>query len=243
MGQAILLAQRVVVGQHVVALSLGERTAVGARGELQKGVEVVRFGIGVLALEAAEGLVDPLEVNLDGLHGHRIVGGLGFGEVGVAQSENDRGVVDLLVQRARPAGLGAVAVHFAALIEVILIPGAIGVVGDEVELVPEAVQFLLALVVEDQFHERRVVAPVAHDVVVAGAEKAALVLGIVREVAAAFLHVEGVGEDVGQAREGGFIAGALGGGDDQIVVADARLGHERGPARGGFLVKARVLAG
>ena len=85
----------------------------------------------------------------------------------------------------RGAGLGALALHFAALVEVVLDPGARGVIGDEVELVPEPVQLLLALLVEDQFHQRRVVAEVAHDVVIAGAQQAALVLRIVGEVAAA----------------------------------------------------------
>jgi hypothetical protein len=71
----------------------------------------------------------------------------------------------------RLAGFGAVTENFAALIVVILHERARGVIGDEIELVPEAIELLLALLVEDQLHERRIVAEVAHGVVIARAQK------------------------------------------------------------------------
>ena len=106
----------------------------------------------------------------------------------------------------------------------------VGEIGDEVELVPETVQFLFAFVVEDQFHQRRVVAEVAHHVVIAGAEQTALVLRIVGEEAAALADVEGVREDRCEAREGGFIAWPLGGGNDQIGIARAGFRHDARPS-------------
>ena len=133
------------------------------------------------------------------------------------------GSVDLVIRRARRAGLGALALHLAALIEEILNPGARRVIGDEVEFVPQPVQLLLSLFVEDQFHQRSIVAEVAHHVVIARAQQAALVLRIVREVAAALRDVEGVRENRSEARERGFIAAALGGRNHQIGIAGAGL--------------------
>ena len=71
--------------------------------------------------------------------------------------------------------------------------------------------------VEDQLHERRIVAIVAHGVVIARAQEAALVVGIVGEVAAALAHVESVGENRREARERSFILAALAGRYHQIV--------------------------
>ena len=150
--------------------------------------------------------------------------GRGLRQIRVAQFENHRRRADLVVGRPQRAGLGALALHLAALVEVVLNPGVGGVIGDEVELVPEPVQLLLALLVENQFHQRGVVAPVAHHVVIAGAQQAALVLRIVGEEAAALLDVEGVGENGSEARERRFIAGALGGRNHQIGIA------RRGPS-------------
>ena len=76
---------------------------------------------------------------------------------------------------------------------------------------------------------------------IAGAEEAAFVLGVVGEIAAAFAYVKGVGKDGGEAGEGGLIAGALGGGDDQIGVVGAGLGGESGPTGRGFLVEIGVF--
>jgi hypothetical protein len=120
---------------------------------------------------------------------------------------------DGTVGGALAAGFAAVAEDFAALVEVVLGVGADGVVGDEVEFAPEGFEFGGLFWVEDEFAEGLVVAIVAHDVVEAGAEEAAGVLGEVGEEAAAFADVEGVGEEVGEAGEGGFVAGALAGGE------------------------------
>ena len=102
-----------------------------------------------------------------------------FAKIGVAQSEDHGCVGDCPYPRAVRCRIRALALHFAALVEEILNPGARRVIGDEVELVPEPVEFLLALLVEDQFHQRRIVAEVAHHVVIARAQQPALVLGIV----------------------------------------------------------------
>ncbi len=131
--------------------------------------------------------------------------------------------------------------NLAALVEEILNPGARRVIGDEVEFVPEAVEFLLALFVEDQLHQRSIVAEVAHHVVIARAQQASLVLRIVREVAAALADIESVRENGSEARERGFIAGALGGWNYQIGIAGAGFRRERGPARSRFLMKPGIF--
>ena len=104
-----------------------------------------------------------------------------------------------MAQRARY--LSRIAVHFAALVEVILGPGARGLVGDVIELVPQAVELLLALFVQDQFHQRGVVAVIAAGIVIARAQQAALIGRIVGPVAAALADIKGIGEDAGQTVE------------------------------------------
>ena len=113
-----------------------------------------RLGSGVLFFEPAKRVVDALEVRADGLGGDGIVGlvlAAALAKYMVAEAEDDFGIGDFVAFGARRAGFGAVAEHCAALIVVILHERARGVVGDEVELVPEAIEFFLALLIEDQF--------------------------------------------------------------------------------------------
>ena len=146
-----------------------------------------------------------------------------------------------MIGRARRAGFGALPCNLAALIEEVLSPGASREVGDEVEFVPQAVEFLLAFFVEDQLHQRRVVAEESEHAVIARAQQAAFVCRIVREIAAALGDVEGIRKNGSEARERGFIAAALGGRNDQIGIARASFRRERGPARSRFLVQIRIL--
>ena len=74
-----------------------------------------------------------------------------------------------LSEGRRCPGLAALTLDFAALIEVVLNPGSRCEIGDEVELIPQLVQFLLSLFVEDQFNQRRIVTEVPHDIVIARA--------------------------------------------------------------------------
>ena len=67
---------------------------------------------------------------------------------------DDGRIGDCVIGGALGAGFVAFAEDFAALVEVVLDPGAGGEIGDEVELVPETVQFPLAVVVEDQLDQR-----------------------------------------------------------------------------------------
>src|SRR5207244_1993472 len=104
---------------------------------------------------------------------------------------------------------------------------------DEFELIPERLQFLLALLVENQLAERRIVARISHHVVKAGAEQAAFVFRLVGIKAAAFPDIEGIGKYRAEFRERRFVAGPLSGGHDEIGVLHARrvgadLRHERG---------------
>src|SRR5439155_18693938 len=108
--------------------------------------------------------------------------------------------------RTSRTGLAARPGDFAALIEKILHPRPRRVIGDEVELIPEAVQFLLPLLVQNQLLERGIVAPVPHHVVVAGAQQPPLVLGVVGKEAPALTNVECIGENRAEAREGSLVA-------------------------------------
>ena len=71
--------------------------------------------------------------------------------------------------------------------------------------IPEPVQLLLSLLVEDQFDQRSIVAPVPHHVVISRAQQTPLVLRIVGEEAAALADIEDVRENGAEARERGFI--------------------------------------
>ncbi len=95
--------------------------------------------------------------------------------------------------------------------------------------------------VEDQLHQRGVVAPVAHHVVIAGAEETSLILRIVREEAAALLDIERVRENGSEALERGLIAGALGCRNHEVGIARASPRGEGGPAVRRFLVQAGIF--
>ena len=108
-------------------------------------------------------------------------------------------------------------------------------IGDEVEFIPEPVQRLLSLVVEDQFYQRGIVAPVSHHVMVAGAQKAPLVLGIVREKTSAFANIECVGENRAEAREGGLVASPFALRNHEIGIAGSGFQHQSRRANRRFL--------
>lgn len=132
--------------------------------------------------------------------GSLVVGdGAGLGEVGVAEVHDDGRSAHLFVGGRMEPDSRPLSSTSPLWLKKYWTPGAGGEVGDEVELGPEAVEARAAGVVEDEFHERLVVAEVAHHVVIAGAQEAALVLGVVGEEAAALADEEDVREDVGEA--------------------------------------------
>ena len=178
----------------------------------------------------------------DRLRRNRIVLRVGhrLGQVGVAHRQDHRLIGHLMIRRPRGGAFGALALNLAALVEEVLNPRPRREVGDEVEFVPQPVDFLLAVLVEDQFHQRRVVAEEAQHAVVARAEQPAFVLRIVRKIAPAFRDVEGVREDPGEALECGFIPASLGRRHDQVGVAGARLRRQRRPARSRLLMQSGI---
>src|SRR3954471_13208561 len=93
------------------------------------------------------------------------------------------------------------------------------------------VEFLLTFFIQDQLHERRIVAEEANHAVVASAQKPALVGRIVGEIAPALGDVERVWEDGSETRKCGFIAGALRSRHYEIGITRAGLCRKRGPAR------------
>ena len=242
MRQAALVAQLVIVGDHVVAFGLRQRTAIGAGGEFQHGIKVLRFGLCVQLFETAECGVDAVEVFDNGAGGERTglrIGGR-FGEVLRLEIHDDGLVRHFLADGTGRAAFVALAGYFTALVEVILDPGALGPGGDVIEFLPELIDFFDALFVEDEFAQRGIVAIVAHHIVIARAEEAALILGVIGEVAAAFGDEEGVREDAGEAGKRRLVFFALGFGDDEVLIAYAGLVNYGGPMRRAILMKAGV---
>src|ERR1035438_2989730 len=66
----------------------------------------------------------------------------------------------------------------AAGVENELLPGPDGVVGDEIELLPQGVELFFPLIVEQHLAQRGIVAEVAHHVVKAGSEQASFVVAV-----------------------------------------------------------------
>src|SRR5436309_2127799 len=88
--------------------------------------------------------------------------------------------------------------HLTTLIEIKLHEGPGRVIGIEIEFRPEPVELLLALLVQNQFLQRIVVAPETHDAVITSAEQTPGVRRIVREELAALLYIERVREHMGE---------------------------------------------
>ena len=117
-------------------------------------------------------------------------------------------------------------------LKIILHPGALGLVGDEIELVPQPVELVLALFVQDQLHQRGVVAVIAAGIVIAGAEQAAIVGRLVGPVAAALADIEGVGENGGEAVERLLVLCLLSGRIDQVGIAITGIVPRSPPSAG-----------
>ena len=235
MRQAAVASQRTVISQYFVAFRLRERPAEGTPRKSDQSLQVARLRFHPHSLHSPERVVHPLEMVADRLHCHGIVARFGLGDIGVAQPEDDRRGADFLIRRPRTARLPALPGYFAALIEKILNPRPCRVIGDEVEFIPEPVQRLLSLVVEDQFYQRGIVAPVSHHVMVAGAQKAPLVLGIVREKTSAFANIECVRENRAEAREGGLVASPFAVRNHEIGIAGPGFQHQSRRANRRFL--------
>ena len=103
--------------------------------------------------------------------GNGVAAGFGQGHVLIPNFRDHRRVSHFPANRARQGGLRAAALNLAGLIEVELDEGPGRVTGVEVKLRPEPVQFLFALFVENQLDERIVIAPEAHDAVIARAQQ------------------------------------------------------------------------
>ena len=99
-----------------------------------------------------------------------------LGQVDVSHLKNDCRIGNGVIGGAVRAGFVAFAKNFAALIEVVLGPGTRGKIRDVIKLVPQAIQLLGSFVVQDELNQRKIVAVIAHDVVIPGAQQAAFVL-------------------------------------------------------------------
>jgi hypothetical protein len=185
---------------------------------------LARLGFDPCPFYLAKRGVHPIEVIGDRLHRDGIVRVVGrrLREERALEIQDDRFGRDVLVRWTQRARLGAVAENLAALVEVELDVGAGRVVGDELELIPEGLQLLLALLVENQLAEGRIVARVSHHVVESGAQQPALILRRIGIETAALFHVERIGKDGGELRKRRFVASALAGRHDQIAVLHPR---------------------
>ena len=151
-----------------------------------------------------------------------------------------------MAHRALGAGFAGqvavdVAIHLARLVEEILHKGVLGLVADEIELVPQPVQLLVATIVQDQLHQRGIVAVIAAGIVITGAEQPPRIHGVVGPEAAALADHEGVGEHAGEPREGFLVLGLLPGRIYEIGIADARVCGDHAPAWAGIFMQRRIF--
>src|SRR6185437_1077243 len=123
----------------------------------------------------------------------------------------------------------------------ILDPGALGLVGDKVELVPQPVELILAVSVQDQLHQGGVVAVITAGIVIAGVQQAAIVGRLIGPVAAALADIKGVGEDGGETVERLLVFRLLAGRIDQVGIAVARMRRQDRPAWRGIFVQRRIF--
>ena len=174
-----LLAQLVVIGQDIVAFGFRERAA----GRRARRISAARPDVavrqsGVLFFDARSSALTRSKWSRMASRRRdcwRV--GRRFGQIEIAEPKDDFLRTSVTRWSALAGAAGAFrARHFAALVDRNTAPGALGIIGDEIEFVPEPVEFLLTFLVEDQFDERRIVAKVAHHVVIAGARGGALVL-------------------------------------------------------------------
>ncbi len=66
MGQLVLGPKRLVIGDQVGGFGFCERPAVGAFGEVEQRLQMLRLGIGALFLKIPQGGVDAVEVIANG---------------------------------------------------------------------------------------------------------------------------------------------------------------------------------
>ena len=73
MRQFVLGSKRVVIGHQIVAFRLGQRPAVGASGEAEQSIEVLRLGVYALLFQSPKRGVDAVKVIANGLRSDGIV--------------------------------------------------------------------------------------------------------------------------------------------------------------------------
>ena len=201
MVQPALLAKRPVVSEQIVALARRQRPPVGARSKTLERFEVCRLRVQPGFLYHADRRVDAREVLADGFLRHIVASGFRLFQVGVADAEDRLLRCDLRIGGPKAARLPSTPFHFAALVEIELYVSPGGEIGDGVKLQPQHIELFPLPLVEDQLHQRRVIAEIAHHVVKARAQQATLVFGIVGVVSAALANVESVRKHGGETGE------------------------------------------
>jgi len=217
-------------------------------GKADQGRQLLGLGRRPLLFQIAQGRVDQTEVPAESLGRDGIVTLFQrpARQILIAHLEDHELIGHFMTHGTLGTGLRGqravdIAVHFAALIEEILNPGALGLVGDEVELIPQPVEPVLALLVQDQLPQRRVVAVIAAGIVIARAQEPAIVRTLVGPVAAALADHESIGEDRGEAVKGRLIFGLLAHRIDKVCIAVTRMRHQDCPAGRGVLMQRRIF--
>src|SRR5262245_43445903 len=86
--------------------------------------------------------------------------------------------------------LGSLSLNLPALIEEILGPGPVRKIRDEIEFFPETIDLFLLFLIEDQLHQRGIVAEKADYTMVSGAQQSSLILRIIRKIPSSLGDVE-----------------------------------------------------
>ena len=108
-----------------------------------------------------------------------------FGQILIPIAKND--LLRCRFVEGRPRNSIAPA---TAAVENELVPGSNGVIGDEVELLPQLVELFFTFFVEDEIAQGRIVAEISHHVVESRAEQASFVDGVDGIKTAALAGVE-----------------------------------------------------
>ena len=176
---------------------------------------MTRLGVDACLFHPSNLSVHAIEMLLESFIDRLIAGGRGHGKIAIPHGMN-RGLGGGFLE-SRPRDLIGSA-SAAATVEYKLLPGPRGVVGDELVILPECIELLLGLSVEDEIAQRGIVAEVAHYVVEAGTEKAAFVDRIDGIKTAALAKVKTGGEHGAETREGRLVARTLSCGNRQRGV-------------------------
>ena len=228
MVEVIALPGLAIEGQQIGAIRRRQRPPIRAGGEIEQGLQVTRLRLAAGSLDPADALVGRVEEVLDRLDRH-VAAALGDFQIIGLQLPELRLRDDLLHLDLSNLGLAVFEVVSRStgpqLGEFDVRPDVDG--SNEIHLPPHLVQGRLLLLVQQQLIERLVVAKVAHDVVEARTQIAALISARPEIISAARFFVEHVGKDAAKPTPRRFVACALTGRNEEIRIAGLIFDQDR----------------